>query len=452
MDVCASIEPSDEIQDTGLPRVLVEAKLSWGRDVLAVRHAKLRGARNELLVSDLGLEVPTGHDLVIATRAVDGTRALQLPNGTSVPEGYVMTLHLGGATIRLALVADDIVVPLRFRPDARFAFGVIAAATLHIGVMGFLAAGRAPAGSQEENARAAMQSLLTKADERAQAELARLDEEAAKAKIVEPANGDGVARKEKEGSAGNPARTNDDGRAKDARGESRHASTGQRPDSKTSADTRDEVATFGLLAILNGGKPVHAGTSPWSTETGPSAMGSIFGTTIHDAAGVGGLGLSGAGEGAGGIADQVELGSIATLGRTAGNGIGQGFGCCGGRAEPRRQHEPRFGIRWSDGGTQVNGRLPPEAIQRIVRQSSGRIRACYTTAILRDPSLEGRVATKFVIDRSGAVALAANVENSVADAQVATCVTRAFQSMSFPEPEGGIVTVVYPILFTRSEP
>ncbi|MBS2017343.1 MAG: AgmX/PglI C-terminal domain-containing protein [Deltaproteobacteria bacterium] len=452
MDVCASIAPSGEIQDTGLPRVLVEAQLSWGGDVLSATHVKIRGPRNELLVSDLGFEVPTGHDLVIAKRGRDGALSLQLPNGTEVPPGYVMTLHLGGTSLRLALVADDIVVPLRFRPDARFALGVIAAASLHIAVMGFLAAGRAPAGAEEDAARATMQGLLTRAEQRAAAELARLEEESLKAKLEIPAKGEAAARKEKEGSAGNPARTDDGGRAKDARGESRHAVAGQRQDAPNVAPGKDEIASFGLLAILDNGRSVTAGLSPWAVAEGPSAMGSIFGTTIHDAAGVGGLGLSSAGEGAGGRSEQVELGGISSLGKVGGNGVGQGFGCCGGRATPRREHEPRFGFRFGDERSVVNGRLPPEAVQRIVRQSSGRIRACYATALQRDPSLEGRVSTKFVIDRSGAVVLAANVENELADAQVASCVTRAFSSMSFPEPEGGIVTVVYPVIFTRSEP
>jgi hypothetical protein len=31
------------------------------------------------------------------------------------------------------------------------------------------------------------------------------------------------------------------------------------------------------------------------------------------------------------------------------------------------------------------------------------------------------------------------------------CVTRSFTQLSFPSPEGGIVTVVYPIVLTPSE-
>ncbi len=96
---------------------------------------------------------------------------------------------------------------------------------------------------------------------------------------------------------------------------------------------------------------------------------------------------------------------------------------------------------------QVNGRLPPEAVQRVVRQSFGRLRACYESGLRRDPGLEGRIAVKFVIDRSGAVVMTSVTERSLPDAEVAACVARAYGAMSFPEPEGGIVTVVYPIIF-----
>jgi len=43
----------------------------------------------------------------------------------------------------------------------------------------------------------------------------------------------------------------------------------------------------------------------------------------------------------------------------------------------------------------VNGRLPPEVIQRIVRQNFGRFRNCYESSLRTNPSLTGRVAVKF---------------------------------------------------------
>jgi TonB family protein len=85
-----------------------------------------------------------------------------------------------------------------------------------------------------------------------------------------------------------------------------------------------------------------------------------------------------------------------------------------------------------------------------VRASFGRFRGCYEQGHQRDPGLEGRVATKFVIARDGSVSMVSVAESSLPDASVAKCVERAFYGLTFPEPEGGIVTVVYPIAFSTS--
>ena len=58
--------------------------------------------------------------------------------------------------------------------------------------------------------------------------------------------------------------------------------------------------------------------------------------------------------------------------------------------------------------------------------------------------------TKFVITRDGAVSMVSVAESSLGDSSVAKCVERAFYDLTFPEPEGGIVTVVYPIVFSTS--
>ena len=87
-------------------------------------------------------------------------------------------------------------------------------------------------------------------------------------------------------------------------------------------------------------------------------------------------------------------------------------------------------------------------IRRIVRQNFGRFRACYESALLKNPSLAGRVTTRFVIGRDGAVSNVANGGSDLPNASVVSCVTRAFYGLSFPQPEGGIVTVTYPIAFS----
>lgn len=99
------------------------------------------------------------------------------------------------------------------------------------------------------------------------------------------------------------------------------------------------------------------------------------------------------------------------------------------------------------GATTVNGRLPPEVVSRIVRQSFGRFRLCYENGLRTNPKLEGRVSVKFVIGRTGDVTSTADGGSDMPDKGVVACVMRAVGNLTFPQPEGGIVTVVLPIVF-----
>lgn len=99
------------------------------------------------------------------------------------------------------------------------------------------------------------------------------------------------------------------------------------------------------------------------------------------------------------------------------------------------------------GSLLVLGRLPPEDIQSIVRQNDyGPIRTCYEAGLRRNPSLEGRVATRFVIEHDGSVSNAADAGSDLPDAEAVSCVVNSFTTLRFPMPDGGIVKVVYPLL------
>jgi len=176
------------------------------------------------------------------------------------------------------------------------------------------------------------------------------------------------------------------------------------------ASAIEEAAQFGMIGILG----ARDAGSP-----------SLF--DRDDFGSTGGLGLSGIGEG-GGRSEGIGLGNIGTLHRDGGAG----------RPSSIRQ-----------GAVTVNGRLPPEVIQRIVRQNFGRFRVCYQDGLKKNPSLQGRIAVKYTIDRDGSVKGApADGGSDLPDPSVVQCVVRAFQNISYPEPEGGIVTVVYPMIFT----
>ncbi len=175
------------------------------------------------------------------------------------------------------------------------------------------------------------------------------------------------------------------------------------------------------------------------------ATANLWGGEIGDSFGAGGLGLTGVGTGAGSAG--IGLGAIDVPGRAAGPGSGSGGGFGSGHGRLGGSHRTRA-PQLRMGATTVSGRLPPEVIQRIVRQNYGRFRQCYEQGLGRDPELEGRIAVRFVIGRDGTVVHAADGGSDLPDPNVVACVTRAYQSLSFPEPEGGIVTVVYPIVFS----
>ena len=100
------------------------------------------------------------------------------------------------------------------------------------------------------------------------------------------------------------------------------------------------------------------------------------------------------------------------------------------------------------GAVTVSGRLPPEVIQRITRQNHGRFRMCYEQGLGRNPALQGRVSARFVIGRDGSVSNVSNSGSDLPDSRVVNCVLSAFYGLAFPQPENGIVTVVYPIMFS----
>ncbi len=224
-----------------------------------------------------------------------------------------------------------------------------------------------------------------------------------------------------------------------------------------------EWGMIGLLAMDRGA--VNAPTSPWGEDKaiGKDAqnhLGQMWGAEAGDAWGLGGLGLSGAGEGGGGPYQGIGLGKIGTMGHgdgciaTPGKPCGIGFGPggegIGHGGKLMRDHTPKANMP-RESKVDVNGRLPGEVIQRIVRQNFGRFRNCYESSLRTNPSLTGRVAVKFVIGRDGSVTTASDGGSDLPDQNVIQCVTRGFQNLSFPSPEGGIVTVLYPLTFTPAD-
>jgi hypothetical protein len=230
-----------------------------------------------------------------------------------------------------------------------------------------------------------------------------------------------------------------------------------------------EAATFGTIGLLNtDSTATDTPVASWGELTAAghesrNALGNLWAPSIDDALGLNGLGLSGAGEGGGGLYHGVGINGVgATIGGGSGTcppgqqcfgpghglgpgGMGNGHGPSGGGHIPTA---PTLRNPTVD----VNGSIPPEVVQRIVRQNFGRFRLCYEGGLRQNPGLAGRVSVAFMIDKNGTVATALSDHNTdMPDAQVVSCVVRGFANLQFPEPKNGMVKVIYPLVLSPGE-
>lgn len=213
------------------------------------------------------------------------------------------------------------------------------------------------------------------------------------------------------------------------------------------AQQLEAARNFGMIELLGTLSTSTGGGSPFVRDPalgsdGFDAEGGMFGDP-GESGGLGGLRLSGLDQGGGGHGVGVGLDGIGTCG--TGNCGPKGFGY--GVGTPHGGHKTRAP---SMTGTTslVSGHLPPEVVQRIVRQNYGRFRMCYENGLRQNPNLTGRVTARFVIGREGAVTNASNGGSDLPDGGVTACVVQAFYGLSFPKPENGIVMVSYPIMFS----
>lgn len=110
------------------------------------------------------------------------------------------------------------------------------------------------------------------------------------------------------------------------------------------------------------------------------------------------------------------------------------------------------------GGTQigaaseVRGTIDKAEIRRVVMAHAGEVKRCYEQGLTRRPDLEGRVALKFTIGKTGIVAAVTVTETTLNDRQTEQCIMRAASKWVFPKPTGdGLVTVSYPFILKSAD-
>jgi hypothetical protein len=373
-----------------------------------------------------------------------------------IEAGHQLELPYGGrAVLRLGLVTFEISHAEAEAPWARtlgsdfkpvvgyFAASLVSTAALMAGMAFFVPPMGLNDGEQIDSDRVyLLQQYLDAAAEREE-----LLKPADVAETAENAGGkDGARAQGDEGAMGKPEAAKTNGKI---------AVKGPADNPHPELSLRAEAATFGMIGLLAGGTESDGLTAPWARDSAlgadpTNAMGAMWGDNLSDNAGNGGLGLIGLAEGGGGHYEGIGLSDIGTIG-TRGDCVGaQCFGVDSGfgRSHGLTGHEHvTKGPRIASAPPTVSGRLPPQTIQRIVRQNFGRFRICYEKGLTQNPNLQGRVQVRFMIDRSGMVSNVMNSGSALPNSEVVSCVVHAFYGLSFPKPDMGSVQVSYPIMF-----
>lgn len=92
-------------------------------------------------------------------------------------------------------------------------------------------------------------------------------------------------------------------------------------------------------------------------------------------------------------------------------------------------------------------RLSRPAVREIVSTTYQELQACYGQALMRDHSATGTVTFEFVIGQNGAVSEAWAREATLYDCPAIECMLAQFRALSFPQPVGRSVRVLYPIQY-----
>ncbi|MCA9596840.1 MAG: AgmX/PglI C-terminal domain-containing protein [Myxococcales bacterium] len=111
--------------------------------------------------------------------------------------------------------------------------------------------------------------------------------------------------------------------------------------------------------------------------------------------------------------------------------------------EPPPLSQPPPRIR---SGPPVTNYISPQVVMRPIRERAACLRRCYQAGLARDPSLEGRLVIRFVVDADGWVRRAQLQESQLASDDVGECVRQVFLGLHY-EPLHDAITVVYPVVF-----
>jgi outer membrane biosynthesis protein TonB len=213
-----------------------------------------------------------------------------------------------------------------------------------------------------------------------------------------------------------------------------------RADAERRARLAEQVKSTGLLKLLG------------ARADGEGSIADVLGKGDVDRdqekafQGVGGVGVASGNDQLRGIKSGGSgSGRVASVGGLRGSGSIEGGGTGTAAAEKKVS-----GVVKSEAPA-VDGELDPNMVAKEVRTRLGAIKACYERALKRNPNLSGKVVIHWTITQAGTVSGVDVEQDTLGDAEVASCIKSLVARWRFPAPSGGSVEVSFPFVFQSSQ-
>ena len=157
-----------------------------------------------------------------------------------------------------------------------------------------------------------------------------------------------------------------------------------------------------------------------------------------------GMGMVGGG-GGGAAMGGFGAGGFGPGGRGGGGAVGAAARSHSGNLGEKSQGAPKMKALNPD----VSGSLDKRVIQRIVRQHTGELRACYERELAKVKGLNGKVTMNWFVSADGSVTKVFVKETTMKNKNVENCMKNSIQHWRFPAPKGGgMCSVIYPFDFS----
>jgi len=157
-----------------------------------------------------------------------------------------------------------------------------------------------------------------------------------------------------------------------------------------------------------------------------------------------GMGMVGGG-GGGAAMGGFGAGGFGPGGRGGGGAVGAAARSHTGNLGEKTQGAPKMKALNPD----VSGSLDKRVIQKIVRQHTGELRACYERELAKIKGLNGKVTMNWFVAADGSVTKVFVKETTMKNKNVENCMKNSIQHWRFPQPRGGgMCSVIYPFDFS----